>query len=823
MASKAVQWILVLLIAASGSVLAQITPVQACSVTTPNGPPGDDRPPILNPNLDFHWSCEQQGQRCIFVPDILNPALKADLKYFDWSWGTNPPVTWRRYKIQEVRYDYPVLDYTYLVTLTATFHTGQVEVVAKNVHVVVAAPSAYFAYNNIFYGLSLHLETPIGDPTTHRYYWDFGDGTTAPYGPYKCFCKTYERPGQYKVTLTVLNRTVDPPTEVSFSRFIEVPNLVPEATFAYTSNVKTFTFDAGGSRDEPPFDPVASAVWAGFHCDPCTSLRSNAGLTFDWDFGDGSFGTGMNATHDFTIPGTHVVRLTATDGVGAIGTFSKTVTVPNDPPVAALDFSCTGRSCRFDASRSKDDGGIQSYQFNFGDGSAPVVTTEPYVTRTFTADNYYTVTVTANDGALQSTASRVTTINADFQSPSLFYFTTEPCRIFDSRLTPPALTSGVTRTIPVAGKCQIPYTALAVAANVTAVTPNAIGYLRTFRPGDPVPIASVLNWTPDRAPRSNNITVAMANDSINVQPILFPAPGTTGTTELVVDVVGFYSTDIVPFAGPKGPLMFQSLPTPCRIFDSRSVPGSGITNPNPAYLKVAGKCGIPADLGPLGAAAALNLAVIGASSDGSVTVYPSSMAAPPNTTTVNFRSAVMNHANAVNASLGLRPNDDIAMVYSSAAAGATTQYAIDTSGYFSDRGTQYFHPIRPCRAVDTRRPERGETRPVVNVTQDFQIRGNCGVPASATAVLANPAVIQPDGGGNLLLWPSATTPPVASTVNFTPGENAIANTVIVPLGTGLRDLSARMTFSAGHLAIDVFGYFTSSYSGARAPVQSEER
>jgi PKD repeat protein len=822
MASRAVQWSFVLFLAA-GSVWAQINPIQACSVTAPNGPSDPDRPPIGNPNLDFHWSCEAQGQRCIFVPDILNPALKADLKYFDWSWGTNPPVTWRRYKIQEVRYDYPVLDTTYYVTLTATFHSGQVETVAKNVHIVVDPPSAYFAYNNVFYGLSLHLETPIGDPATHRYYWDFGDGTVEPYGPYKCLCKTYEKPGQYKITLTVLNATLNPPTEVSSSRFIDVPNLVPEATYSFTSNYKTFTFDASGSRDEPPFNPAGSTNWPGFQCGPCSAYRTNTGLTFDWDFGDGSFATGMSPAHQFTVPGTHAVRLTATDRAGAVTTVTKTVTVPNDAPVAALDFSCNARTCRFDASRSTDDGGVQTYKFDFGDGTAPVVTSEPYVTRTYTADNYYTVTVKANDGTLESAAaSRVATINADFQSPGLFYFTTEPCRIFDSRMTPPALTSGVTRTIPIAGKCQIPYTALAVAANVTAVSPNAIGYLRTFRPGDPLPIASALNWTPDRAPRSNNITVAIANDSINVQPTLFPPAGTTGTTELLIDVVGFYSTDIVPFAGPKGPLMFQSLATPCRIFDSRSVPGSGITNPTPSYLKVQGKCGIP-DLGASGGAAALNLAMVGATSDGSVNVYPSTMAAPPNTTTVNFRSAVMNHANAINAPLGQRLNDDIAMVYNSSAAGATTQYAVDTSGYFSASGTQYFHPVRPCRAVDTRRPERGESRMVTSVVQDFQIKGNCGVPGDATAVLVNAAVVQPDGGGNLLLWPAGTPEPLASSVNFTPAENAIANTLIVPLGVPLRDLSAKMSFNAGHLALDVFGYFTSTYSGLRTPAENKER
>jgi len=54
-------------------------------------------------------------------------------------------------------------------------------------------------------------------------------------------------------------------------------------------------------------------------------------LTYAWNFGDGSTGTGLSATHVYTQLGTYTVTLTATDGCGFAksSSMSNAVTVQN--------------------------------------------------------------------------------------------------------------------------------------------------------------------------------------------------------------------------------------------------------------------------------------------------------------------------------------------------------------------------------------------------------------------------------------------------------------------------------------------------------------
>ena len=74
-----------------------------------------------------------------------------------------------------------------------------------------------------------------------------------------------------------------------------------------------------------------------------------------------------------------------------------------------------------------------------------------------------------------------------------------------------------------------------------------------------------------------------------------------------------------------------------------------------------------------------------------------------------------------------------------------------------------------------------------------------------------PLVVGPTGGGHVTIWPFGSSQPLASTINFDPGEPAIANGAIVPLGTDPSfQISTFLGSSAGttaNLVIDVTGYF----------------
>lgn len=120
-----------------------------------------------------------------------------------------------------------------------------------------------------------------------------------------------------------------------------------------------------------------------------------------------------------------------------------------------------------------------------------------------------------------------------------------------------------------------------------------------------------------------------------------------------------------------------------------------------------------------------------------------------------------------------------------------------------------FYPLTPCRLVDTRAGFGGAL--VANTTRDFQVQGVCGVPVGAKAAALNVTVFVPGSNGHLRLFPSGTTLPNISTINFQTGI-VIANGAVVSLSANANDLSV-FTFLGGggttstHFILDVTGYF----------------
>jgi subtilisin family serine protease len=81
-------------------------------------------------------------------------------------------------------------------------------------------------------------------------------------------------------------------------------NQAPVASFTFTTNNLTASFDANGSDD----------------------LDGNI-VSYAWTFGDGSTGSGVTTSRTYAAAGTYEVTLTVTDDDGATGTQSKSVTV----------------------------------------------------------------------------------------------------------------------------------------------------------------------------------------------------------------------------------------------------------------------------------------------------------------------------------------------------------------------------------------------------------------------------------------------------------------------------------------------------------------
>ena len=137
-------------------------------------------------------------------------------------------------------------------------------------------------------------------------------------------------------------------------------------------------------------------------------------LTYVWDFGDGSTGTGVNPTHAYTSGGTYTVTLVVNDGKvnSDPSTTTADITEVNDLPVADAGPDRTAlvdEVVAFNGSGSYDvDGTIIAYDWEFGDGNAGIGAT---TTHGYGTAGTYTVVLTVTDnGGLIGTDEAIVTV-----------------------------------------------------------------------------------------------------------------------------------------------------------------------------------------------------------------------------------------------------------------------------------------------------------------------------------------------------------------------------------------------------------------------------
>ncbi len=137
-----------------------------------------------------------------------------------------------------------------------------------------------------------------------------------------------------------------------------------------------------------------------------------------------------------------------------------------------------------------------------------------------------------------------------------------------------------------------------------------------------------------------------------------------------------------------------------------------------------------------------------------------------------------------------------------------------------------FHPLVPCRIVDTRAPLSHGRLPN-NTIDSFNVvagdyssqggtDGYCGVPNRALAVELNVVAANPAGVGYLKLYPTGATQPNASILNYAGGQT-IANSatvgrcVMADGGLCGNDLTI-YAYVATDIIIDVLGYYEAPLS-----------
>lgn len=400
---------------------------------------------------------------------------------------------------------------------------------------------------------------------------------------------------------------------------------------------------------------------------------------------------------------------------------------------------------------------------------------------------------TGQDVVLTGSAS----VPAD--SPHGEFTPVTPARILDTRdgTGAPLAKIGPDSSIDVqvTGQGGVPASGVsAVVVNVTAVKPTANTFVTLWPTGDTRPTVSNLNPSAGKAVPNMAIVPLGADGKIS-------AYNSLGSTDLLLDVVGYYSS----YSGPAGS-RFHPI-EPFRAVDTRNGTGAPKQTVGPGgslRIDLRGAGGLLPASGMT--AVVLNVTAVKPTASGFVTVFPGDVARP---TASNLNTSP--GVTAPNLVTVRVPANGIVEFYNSA---GSTHLLVDVVGYYDgvrNGEAGRFIPIAPVRSWDT----RDDNDPLApgDVTS-FQIAGFDDVPADASAVAANFTAVKPTGNGYLTVFPDdVCTIPVVSTLNFAAGQivpNMAITKLSLPAGCAVDAgwLAVYNPSGYTHVLIDVAGYFT---------------
>ncbi|MDN3497539.1 PKD domain-containing protein, partial [Planococcus sp. APC 4015] len=264
---------------------------------------------------------------------------------------------------------------TYEVSLKATDALGASTTITQEVTVLSANSLPVAAFTTSADRLTLAVDgstSTDADGTVATYSWAFGDGAVASGATSS---HTYAAAGTYTVVLTVTDDRGGSSTTQQDVTVTIPANQVPTAAFTAQVTNLGAAFNAGSSIDS-----------------------DGSIVSYGWDFGDGTTGTGVTPSHNYSAAGTFSVVLTVTDDRGGVATSTQTVTTSlaaNQLPTASFTNSVTSLTASFDAAASADtDGTIASYAWDFGDGATG---SGAQASHAYDAPGAFTVTLTVTD------------------------------------------------------------------------------------------------------------------------------------------------------------------------------------------------------------------------------------------------------------------------------------------------------------------------------------------------------------------------------------------------------------------------------------------
>ncbi|WP_371480312.1 PKD domain-containing protein [Kitasatospora sp. NBC_00315] len=401
---------------------------------------------------------------------------------------------------------------------------------------------------------------------------------------------------------------------------------------------------------------------------------------------------------------------------------------------------------------------VLHYTFDFGDGSAPLVTTDKTVRHTYSTVGRHPAKVTVTDG-----------IGGSVASPDGSWVTVNP----DGPVVP-----------------------------TLDATPNGtdpLGFRLDTGGSSPW---GIRDYAVDFGDGSSD------SRSYSGFTHTYGHPGTYTVRLTVTDFAGRSASTTRQVTAAYAAAGFTAI-TPARVLDTR-VPGSrneqhGAWSSIDVNVRSAQANGSAAVV-PAGATAVvINLTATGGSGTGFLAAGPN-RGERPATSNVNYGPG-QDVANVVTVPIGADGN--VTITNSTGAVGAVA----DVLGYYRADSPAKYTAVTPARLLDTR--AAGDSPLGQDRARSLKVTG-AGVPADAGAVVLNVTSTDATADSHLIVYPTGANRPAASNLNFGPGRT-VPNQVIVPVGAdGSIDLYNHL--GSTDVIVDVFGYYGPDGGGLFTPV-----
>ena len=381
-----------------------------------------------------------------------------------------------------------------------------------------------------------------------------------------------------------------------------------------------------------------------------------------------------------------------------------------------------------------------------------------------------------------------------------------PVRYVDTRINngyAGKLYAGVPAQIQITGRSVggtvVPAGATAITANLTITRATLTSSL--YVGPDPLwyPSSATVNFKASDTVASGS-TLSLSGDGYIYVTYMAPT-GTTHTTDLVMDVTGYFAPDT---SGDT----YHTLATPVRLLDSRVANGVAKAKFKPAVprtFQVTGRGGVPASA----QAVTGNLTMTNATGVGAAYIGPAPVARPGQST-INF-VAGQTRANSLTVSLSSAGTLSATFMGSGS---AKIDLVFDVTGYYTaDASGMSYVALTPAAILDTGAGVGLSGKFAANAPRTFGVAGRNGIPSGVGAAAGITGVVSVTGqtaNWALFVGPLPVAKPSTSTLNFVKGDNC-SNGITISLAA---DGTAAVTYlgpagATTNVTVVVTGYFVS--------------